>query len=698
MGRTKHGKKNSNHHSLDLSSSSDSDNDSDDEIMSFQTRRFVAKENVCTNNVGNDSDSSSSSDDCILKRRAGRTLNSTTIKSKRSGKFVAKRQVNTLHLDSSSSSSSDSDVSMTKNDSRKRPKSRLVTMLDSDSDDDTASFKLDTSLLSQESNRTSVRKQTTKTTSENSRIASSRHQRKDQTESSSDPKTADIMKKAKEAQEKLLMAQNYQADDLDLSIELDEIDCDHDHLSIDNSINDDKEPKQSIHVPNTSIHNSQPPSGPSIKISLRTNITTNSKLQDKSFTLNGNKTFFRMQLNDKMQTLLQNYKSKFSSEIPSNSDVKFSFDGETLELNQTPGDLDMEDEDLIDVLVKWPEIPIMDTTISTQKATQRDQTLSNESVIITTRIKGGDRNITHKYQLRKRDGFTKLVQAYREKHGYGSFKTINLFYRGEELDLNSSPDLEDMPKQVDIEVDDETERENQLTNGFPHPQPPACSSKVIQLKIRKNGNDKTMQKYSIGLSDKFNVLVSNFLRKNELTMTECQFIFEGESLNLQGTPDDEDLEGDEIIDVQISSKKISPNKQSSKIRKPYVESQKRSNTKNEMIISLTSDSESDDHDDGSEYHDAHEYIEAAEDDVIMIVAQPEMQNTRKTSQAQSRIGNYFSSTSVRSATSKSSAPTINIASSNRSPIVIQTYRNNVSVFGFIILRHWMPTQKFNLFF
>ena len=122
---------------------------------------------------------------------------------------------------------------MTKNDSRKRSKSCLVTILDSESDDDNASFKLDTSLLSQKSKHTSGRKQTTKTTYENSRIASSHHQRKDHTESSSDPKTADIMKKAKEAQEKLLMAQNYQADDLDLSIELDEIDCDHDHLSID---------------------------------------------------------------------------------------------------------------------------------------------------------------------------------------------------------------------------------------------------------------------------------------------------------------------------------------------------------------------------------------------------------------------------------------------------------------------------------
>ena len=106
-----------------------------------------------------------------------------------------------------------------------------------------------------------------------------------------------------------------------------------------------------------------------------------------------------------------------------------------------------------------------------------------------------------------------------------------------------------------------------------------------------------------------------------------------------------------------------------------------------MIISLSSDSESDDHDSGSDYHDAQEYIEEVagdddDDDEIIIVTQPETRNTRKTTRTQSRIGNYFSASNCN-ATSKSSTPTIDIESSSRSPIVIQTYRNNVSVFGSI---------------
>ena len=73
----------------------------------------------------------------------------------------------------------------------------------------------------------------------------------------------------------------------------------------------------------------------------------------------------------------------------------------------------------------------------------------------------------------------------------------------------------------------------------------------ISLKVRINGNDKSIISYGIMMNAPFQTLMNKVFESNKVSKEKCKFQFDGQALNPKGTPEDEDLEGDEVIDVQI---------------------------------------------------------------------------------------------------------------------------------------------------
>mmetsp|Transcript_8389 Transcript_8389/g.11999 ORF Transcript_8389/g.11999 Transcript_8389/m.11999 type:complete len:420 (-) Transcript_8389:232-1491(-) len=263
---------------------------------------------------------------------------------------------------------------------------------------------------------------------------------------------------------------------------------------------------------------------------------------------------------------MDNYRSVNSTSLPISANTQFSFDGQTLNLNQTPTFYDMEDEDLMDVIVKISASATTPYQSQTQTATASSSSSNNKSshpsiegwrtrhgeidrVIIITRIKNGDPNATHKYQLRKMDPFQKLVDVYR-KQTNSSSSMISLEYNGRRLELSSTPSKEGMVDNTTLDICDHMA----LLRGGGVASVvtlPSSSNNKIAVKIRINGKDSSVQTYKMELTERFQKIMDEFCGKNGVTLSDCKFTFDGDVLRPMNTPQQEDLEGDEIVDVMV---------------------------------------------------------------------------------------------------------------------------------------------------
>ena len=85
----------------------------------------------------------------------------------------------------------------------------------------------------------------------------------------------------------------------------------------------------------------------------------------------------------------------------------------------------------------------------------------------------------------------------------------------------------------------------------------------MKLKLRINGNDSNIEVFSVVASDPFQKLFDAFCRKKGATSTQVKFILDGDQLNLASNCQNEDLEGGEIVDVQLTGSCHPPNSKSS---------------------------------------------------------------------------------------------------------------------------------------
>lgn len=214
----------------------------------------------------------------------------------------------------------------------------------------------------------------------------------------------------------------------------------------------------------------------------------------------------------------------------------------------------------------------------------RDQDPTNRMaqkyVQVITQVKGGDASLQKIYQLKLHDPFSKLVATYKKERGYSSFRKISCELRIQnntenmELDLNKSPHDMGIHDQCLLIVHDEEQRIKQLRNN------PNCNlvgtscanskgddagaasntfsnshhfgNGILTIRVRINGDDKSIQHYKMNPTDSFQKLIHLVCNHNGgVDSQECKFTFEGMALNPNSTPEDEDLEGDEMIDVSI---------------------------------------------------------------------------------------------------------------------------------------------------
>lgn len=94
---------------------------------------------------------------------------------------------------------------------------------------------------------------------------------------------------------------------------------------------------------------------------------------------------------------------------------------------------------------------------------------------------------------------------------------------------------------------------DQLSSSLPFEEIPEPEPEVDEdrITIQVRTNEKTY-KFGIARTDTFQKLFDGFCSHTNLDPKTVKFIFDGEDLDLSSTPEDEDLEDDDLIDVKIS--------------------------------------------------------------------------------------------------------------------------------------------------
>ena len=184
---------------------------------------------------------------------------------------------------------------------------------------------------------------------------------------------------------------------------------------------------------------------------------------------------------------------------------------------------------------------------TTDNATAASTSNNNNTIIIKTII-NGDTTKSHNWQLKRTDPFSKILQIFEEKNGCFEIKKIVWPLRNnKEIFFHDTPMIQNMYTDKIVTLNlilDENVNQNggDATNN---------AKNGISLRIRMNGDDKQIQMYKIKHTDKFSKLLQLFLEKNDLPEHKATLEFDGMALDLNLTPQGEDLDGDEIIEVIV---------------------------------------------------------------------------------------------------------------------------------------------------
>jgi len=267
--------------------------------------------------------------------------------------------------------------------------------------------------------------------------------------------------------------------------------------------------------------------GPRITLTLR---------YQNPITKKESKANIKIKTDQPLQHLVDEFKTQQSSlEI-----TTVKFDGRNLSLKNTPAFYEMEDEDLVDVVVVVKQqnaatAPSFFGGLASRAAQALGvssppaaQAVTVATVHVQTR---GNQSQKHTFQIKNDASLSKVVTAYCEKYDLISMR---LEHNGRMLDTNKSLSAEGLPNEVHLDAVD-------LVQGGPS----------IKLKFRVYGKANDITTLSIPMKGKFVSIMGRFAQKKNLSVSQCKFIFDGETLNQNSTPEGLDLEGDEIIDVRL---------------------------------------------------------------------------------------------------------------------------------------------------
>eukprot|EP00978_Attheya_sp_CCMP212_P030847 scaffold114797_cov51-Attheya_sp.AAC.4 len=243
--------------------------------------------------------------------------------------------------------------------------------------------------------------------------------------------------------------------------------------------------------------------GPTIRLSLRVMI---SEPNGGNAAGNNAKTVVgKIRMEEPLERIVQDLSSGNISGMPSltpRDKITLTFDGQSLNLKSTPSTHDMEDEDLVDVLVE----------------------------------KG------------KGTGAMTNIMPNRPQFGGAATATPT-----------ATPIAGNMYRSMNRPVVAAANPPTIAGNMFRSANRPAVAVAslpivpvtLVQVVTRVNGADATKQQFRLRSCDPLQKVVDGFCLKNHVVPSDCRFEFDGALLSPTSTPAQEDMEGDEIIDVRI---------------------------------------------------------------------------------------------------------------------------------------------------
>ncbi len=530
MGRMKNNKTNakkraSSYHSDSFASDDDNDSDDDDsddlglglgsnkQSRAASDRKRAALMKMYSSS-SDDSDEDSSDDVSFSAKKRKQSSNNNNKKPAAKKPSLTRKNAMALY-DSSSSDDSDSDcmdvTTSASTRSKRQPaataaaaakakaSTAAIDCMSSDSDED---------IIEIPPQRKSTR--STRATNPRAKTADKTDEGGMQHDPSVRANSNATLEAAKRARAALLQSQGYHAEDVNLPslpsqvvvptvasraspAVLDLCSNDYEHTSLSTSTS------RTVTTPAVSY------SGPTITIYLRYKDTSNKE----------SKVSFKIKMDQPLQYLIDQFQR--------GKITKMIFDGQNLNFTKTPSFYDMDDEDLVDV-------NIVPNNNRSSTAAAKQPPAREEKVVIHVRgAAGSSRNET--YEMKKSDPLKKMVDDYCRKN---RLSTIAFEYGGRKLDVLKSCSQLNIANNAYLDA---------IVAGGPS----------INLIFRVNGKSNETERIAVRLKESFQPVFETFAqRRNVSSVSQCKFVFDGETLRPSTTPEHLDLEGDEIIDVMVT--------------------------------------------------------------------------------------------------------------------------------------------------
>jgi len=106
--------------------------------------------------------------------------------------------------------------------------------------------------------------------------------------------------------------------------------------------------------------------------------------------------------------------------------------------------------------------------------------------------------------------------------------------------------LQDLDATARSEVVSKEQPEQIIIDDEPEPQVEKVREKIVISIQDKN----TRQQFRVFKDEKFDKLLKVYAKKAKLNPSDLAFVFDGEKVNLSSTPEDLDLEDDDMIEVR----------------------------------------------------------------------------------------------------------------------------------------------------
>ena len=186
--------------------------------------------------------------------------------------------------------------------------------------------------------------------------------------------------------------------------------------------------------------------GPPLHLKLRTNQVINGKRSETSTTET-----MTIRSMEPFQNLLERYQSKHNIDA-SESSVKFTLDGERIDLLQTPASYDLEDDDIVEVLVTTLVVRSSKSTTNSHSAAAAAAHLG-PLLQLKMRTQEKDGSLVNDVMtIRLNEPLQQLMDKYKKEKEIAASRTVTFSFDGETMSMSRTPASYDMESEDIVEV------------------------------------------------------------------------------------------------------------------------------------------------------------------------------------------------------------------------------------------------------